>query len=633
MLLAQGDFAAFLDADAKDRAELLERMTGTEIYGADLEARRTSGRCASGSGSKARERGELVTRPRRRRAAPSWRGRWSGSRSARSRGRAARARRGAGSGWHAQLDGLRREEAEAREDREQVVRQLALAESRRRELEAYAKALPVKPLLEALDRALRLAEKRAGEVEKAEEERDRAHVRAEATREAHEAANRAALDAEGAVAEAAPALLRARLLDRDLAELRAGAAKLEESAAQREQAARQAAERRAKHEAELARHRAEVERAGIWLAAHTAAEAAAERWDRDQERLGRAVELRGDLDARQKARREAAAAVERAGREAEERAEAARGAREAATAAEKAWREADDVARSAPSESLAEARGTWMTRRTRLEEALGVVATAQSAYSAERRHREAADNAEAARSAALDDAKRAEEQRHRALAQLEEARHARDRLRSTLDLAGYRAELREGEPCPLCGATDHPYAHEQPALEGLLVEQDARIRELADRLTQVEARHVTLHGAADAQAEKRRDAEVEAAEWARDLAAARERYAEVVRALDVRGGGRDPHGESGAENPGGDRGGDWAGDSGRRSGPTSLEIDVEGRAGAVVISAEDIEERTRRPGRRSCRASPPRRSSGGRSSPPRGVPRTGSSSTRARGRR
>ena len=31
-LLAQGEFAAFLRADANDRAELLERMTGTEVY-------------------------------------------------------------------------------------------------------------------------------------------------------------------------------------------------------------------------------------------------------------------------------------------------------------------------------------------------------------------------------------------------------------------------------------------------------------------------------------------------------------------------------------------------------------------------------------------------------------------------
>jgi exonuclease SbcC len=33
MLLAQGGFAAFLDANANDRAELLEELTGTEIYG------------------------------------------------------------------------------------------------------------------------------------------------------------------------------------------------------------------------------------------------------------------------------------------------------------------------------------------------------------------------------------------------------------------------------------------------------------------------------------------------------------------------------------------------------------------------------------------------------------------------
>ncbi|MDU0354044.1 AAA family ATPase [Paraglaciecola aquimarina] len=33
MMLSQGDFAAFLNADEKQRAELLEELTGTEIYG------------------------------------------------------------------------------------------------------------------------------------------------------------------------------------------------------------------------------------------------------------------------------------------------------------------------------------------------------------------------------------------------------------------------------------------------------------------------------------------------------------------------------------------------------------------------------------------------------------------------
>lgn len=38
VLLAQGEFAAFLKANSKERAELLERMTGTEIYGSISQA-------------------------------------------------------------------------------------------------------------------------------------------------------------------------------------------------------------------------------------------------------------------------------------------------------------------------------------------------------------------------------------------------------------------------------------------------------------------------------------------------------------------------------------------------------------------------------------------------------------------
>ena len=33
MMLSQGQFAAFLNAPANERAELLEELTGTEIYG------------------------------------------------------------------------------------------------------------------------------------------------------------------------------------------------------------------------------------------------------------------------------------------------------------------------------------------------------------------------------------------------------------------------------------------------------------------------------------------------------------------------------------------------------------------------------------------------------------------------
>jgi energy-coupling factor transporter ATP-binding protein EcfA2 len=58
-LLAQGDFAAFLRADTRDRADLLERMTGTEIYGAlSLAAHRRCGEVEAGL----RARRELAAR-------------------------------------------------------------------------------------------------------------------------------------------------------------------------------------------------------------------------------------------------------------------------------------------------------------------------------------------------------------------------------------------------------------------------------------------------------------------------------------------------------------------------------------------------------------------------------------------
>ncbi|MCW0470865.1 hypothetical protein OH492_26585 [Vibrio chagasii] len=38
IMLSQGEFAAFLNANANDRAELLEELTGTEVYSPNIRA-------------------------------------------------------------------------------------------------------------------------------------------------------------------------------------------------------------------------------------------------------------------------------------------------------------------------------------------------------------------------------------------------------------------------------------------------------------------------------------------------------------------------------------------------------------------------------------------------------------------
>lgn len=61
---------------------------------------------------------------------------------------------------------------------------------------------------------------------------------------------------------------------------------------------------------------------------------------------------------------------------------------------------------------------------------------------------------------------------------LQEAREAYDRAKQTADLADHRRELKPGEPCALCGATEHPYAETDPLAERLLGVQITRIGEL-----------------------------------------------------------------------------------------------------------------------------------------------------------
>lgn len=61
---------------------------------------------------------------------------------------------------------------------------------------------------------------------------------------------------------------------------------------------------------------------------------------------------------------------------------------------------------------------------------------------------------------------------------LKEARDAHDRAKQTADFSEHRRELKPGEPCALCGATEHPYADSDPLAERLLVGQIARIAEL-----------------------------------------------------------------------------------------------------------------------------------------------------------
>ena len=117
-------------------------------------------------------------------------------------------------------------------------------------------------------------------------------------------------------------------------------------------------------------------------------------------------------------------------------------------------------------------------------------ALARAAEHAGRAELAAAREDEHARGAAA--AARAEEDARARLAHAEselaslvpalgEAERTCELARAQLQLADRRAELREGEECPLCGATDHPFARHAPATR-LLDALEARALELRGRI-------------------------------------------------------------------------------------------------------------------------------------------------------
>ncbi len=64
--------------------------------------------------------------------------------------------------------------------------------------------------------------------------------------------------------------------------------------------------------------------------------------------------------------------------------------------------------------------------------------------------------------------------------------------RAVMNLEDYRNELQPNDACPLCGSHDHPYATENPVVDGLLHTQQQRLDTLAKQLQdgQAERRHL-----------------------------------------------------------------------------------------------------------------------------------------------
>ncbi|MDY7232746.1 AAA family ATPase [Hyalangium rubrum] len=522
-LLAQGDFAAFLRANASERAELLERMTGTEVY-SQLSIAAYERHKAEQTELGRREAGLAAISRLTDEERVAAEGTLASEETARVTAEGVLAAAVAAAEWYSGRAKLVEGEREASVAQARAAEAVEAAAPREVFLSRVRAAEAFRAPVVAVEKAERgLTEASAAQVLRASEA-EAALATAGARKAELARAEKARAVAVAAEETAAPALAEAARLDAQLVVERREALETSQRAEASRAAEKQQRTVLAGITAQEAAARTAAEGAQAWLAGHAHLEPLAREWPRWEAEL---IRHERSVQAEQQARAQATrlggekeklrAAAELRRQERQSAADSTEMAQATATHAEAAVGEDSGAARRAQRESLLARQEALRTLGTARE---GAVAEATTERDVRAEAEAALSEAEAAGSEARGTAARLVELN----AELKEAGRALARAQAAQGLSSYRAALQQGEPCPLCGAKEHPYGSAEAALDGLVVEATARVKALEAEKT--EATRTEAAASAREKAARPRQAKAEArrAEAAMRLTAHRQAW-------------------------------------------------------------------------------------------------------------
>lgn len=502
VLLAQNEFAAFLKTDENERGELLETLTGSAIYTeiskraydrykAEQEAlRQLSNQMARQVPLAPEAREALDAQYATAEAALA---ELDGRKEALDR----QAR------WHEQDRRLQQQAEQAEALLAEANAHVQQAAPRRMHLATLEAVQPARALLAE---SVRLRGEHAAVSQSLEKTRLELEALQEHQRAA-QAAVTAAVDAlaaaEAAQRQAAPAIDQAKALDAAIAALAPAheAARLALANAQAE--AQQAQSTVAANTGQMATLAAAREAVAGWLASHATHEPLATQWERWDSMLAQAQSAQQADAAAQAAWQDAEAAARAAQQllaqtgEREQQASASLAELEARRqqaiaalsafdpASQRQQRQALDQRR----DQLAAAEKCWMALASARERDASLAQQAEQAGQAQAQ----AGAALALHAAQAPTLAAAEAQAARSLAAAE--------LACAGNVEHLRAELVDGEPCPVCGGKEHPYSQQDEMLRSMLAnlrrEVDACRKASSDNAAAQAAQTAVLAGAAE----------------------------------------------------------------------------------------------------------------------------------------